>query len=258
MAEQLDLLIDEDDPMPVAEPKSFIVRVIDFETTGMTATDEPVEVGWSDLRFDRPTLNSSVSHYASELINPGRPIPPEAMAVHHITDAMVKDAPKKAGVFAEVFTDEPDYFAAHNARFDRQFAPKTRQPWVCTYKASYRLWPNAAGHSNQYLRYWLGLDVGLAHTDLPHRAGPDALVTAQLLRLMLARGMRVTDAAEWTEQPVLLYRVSFGKHAGALWEEVPLDYLQWMTTKGDFDEDAMFTAQHWLNRKCRDRNVMRR
>jgi exodeoxyribonuclease X len=40
-----------------------------------------------------------------------------------------------------------------------------------------------------------------------------------------------------------LVNVGFGKHRGMKWTDVPGDYLDWMITKGDFNEDVMHTAQ---------------
>lgn len=62
----------------------------DLETTGTnTAKDRIVSIACQKLGGDMiPT--EEMKHY---LINPGIPIPPEASAVHGITDAMVKEAP---------------------------------------------------------------------------------------------------------------------------------------------------------------------
>ena len=50
-----------------------------------------------------------------------------------------------------------------------------------------RAWPDAPGHSNQVLRYWRQVDRN-AYPRIPreaHRALPDAIVTAFLLRDLL-------------------------------------------------------------------------
>lgn len=61
----------------------------DLETTGVNCeTDRIVEISFIKVypggKEDKPRTG---------LINPERPIPPEATAVHHITDEMVKDKP---------------------------------------------------------------------------------------------------------------------------------------------------------------------
>ena len=82
------------------------------------------------------------------------------------------------------------------------------------------LWPDAPGYGNQVLRYWLELPVD--SDCVPHRALGDAQVTAQLLlkELALVDGS-VERLLELTETPVLLKTVSFGKHRGQLWKDVP-------------------------------------
>lgn len=63
------------------------IVAIDFETDGVNPqTCMPVEV--AAVRFER---GEPVAHWSS-LINPGRPIAPEATAVHGITDADVMTA----------------------------------------------------------------------------------------------------------------------------------------------------------------------
>ena len=62
--------------------------VFDVETTGMSpAGDRIVEL--AALRVDQ---DGSEREFHT-LINPGRSIPADVVAVHHITDAMVNDAP---------------------------------------------------------------------------------------------------------------------------------------------------------------------
>lgn len=74
---------------------SWPVVVIDFETTGPDpSTCAPVEVGL--VRFEQ---GQPVARWAS-LVNPGYPIPPEASAIHGITDADVQSAPAFADVWA--------------------------------------------------------------------------------------------------------------------------------------------------------------
>lgn len=71
------------------------VVVVDFETTGPDpSTCTPVEVGL--VRFEQ---GQPAERWGS-LVNPGCPIPPEASAVHGITDADVASAPNFADAWA--------------------------------------------------------------------------------------------------------------------------------------------------------------
>lgn len=220
-----------------------MIRMLDLETLGLTPADGGVcEVGICDLRNSAPGVYE-IDPPRSLLVNPGRPIPVEARAIHHIDDDMVRDAPDWAMARA-VIEQGADVYCSHNAAFDRQFF-STDRPFICTYKVALRLWPDCPKHSNQCLRYWLGLDLDPALAMPPHRAGPDAFVTAHILKRALDEA-EITDMLEWSGQPSLLPRVGFGKHYGKGWHEVPDDYLEWCLKQKDMDPDVIFTVRHHL------------
>lgn len=217
----------------------MIIRCIDFETTGIPSADDRqaiVEIGWCDLDESEVGIPDAV------LCNPGRPIPHEAMAVHHITDADVAGATGTVAVLGE-----PSFFAAHYADFEKHFFP-TSIPFIDTYKVALRLWPEAPSHSLQFLRYHLDLPVNPPMAMPPHRAGPDAYVCALLMqRIMETNRDKFDDFVRWSDGRALLPRVPFGKHKGAKWEEVPVDYLDWVVNKAaDMDPDMKANARHHL------------
>ena len=222
----------------------MIIRVLDFETCGLTPeVGGVVEIGWVDLVVcDGPTQIGDVH---STLINPGIPIPVEAMAVHHIRDRDVAIAPLATDVFAKIGVGV-DVFAAHHVAFERAFFTGGDTPWICTYRCGLRVWPDSPSHSNQALRYFLGLELD-DRAMPPHRAGPDAYVTAHILRGLLG-AQPVEQLMNWTNEPALLIKCGFGKHRGKKWSEVPLDYLDWLVNKSDMDEDTKFTARHYLRK----------
>lgn len=221
----------------------MIIRVIDFETTGMPPDAAIVEAGWCDLSVgDGP---ATIGPVEAMLINPGKPIPIEAMAIHHIRDADVEAAPPPDVAFLRLM-DGADAFAAHNAKFEQAFFAGGSIPWICTYRCGLRAWPDSPSHSNQALRYFLGLELD-GRAMPPHRAGPDAYVTAHILRSLL--GLRSSEVLiRVSSEPALLVRCNFGKHRGKKWSDVPIDYLEWLTRQNDMDEDTKFTAKHYLRR----------
>jgi exodeoxyribonuclease X len=219
-----------------------MIRCIDFETTGIpTEADKHaiVEIGWCDLD------NGELSHPKAVLCDPKRPIPAEAMAVHHITDDMVAAADGDLTVLGE-----PEYFAAHVADYERQFF-QTETPFICTYKVALRLWPEEPHHSLQFLRYSLGLNVRRDLAQMPHRAAPDAYVCAALMQRIIAEDKAsIDEMIRWSNGPALLPRVNFGKHKGAKWEDVPTDYLVWLVDKSDMDRDVKANAKHHLSKRA--------
>jgi exodeoxyribonuclease X len=227
----------------------MLIRVIDFETTGEPPDAAVCEVGWCDVP------EGDVDGYHAFLCDPGRPIPPEARAIRHISDRDVADAPPAAAIF-RMLMDGAAVFCAHNAAFEREFFGGGEHPWICTMKVARRLWPECPRHTNQCLRYWLGLELEYTLSMPSHRAGPDAYVTAQILGEALKLAT-IDQMIAWTKQPSLLPSVTFGKHRGQQWKDLPTDYLVWLIQKSDTDADTKYTAKHHLDARKPERDRSR-
>lgn len=97
--------------------------VFDFETTGLSpwSGDEIVEVGAMKI-FGNDLDEENVFH---TLINPGRPISPDASAVNGITNEMVAQSPRPLEVIPR-FLDfvGSARLVAQNAKFDMGFLMK--------------------------------------------------------------------------------------------------------------------------------------
>ena len=236
------------------------IHVIDVETTGLdAAVDRIVEIAAVTVALaPRPHIEALS---LDTLVNPGVPIGPEARAVHHIGDEMVASAPRfKALVPRLGALARSGPFAAHHADFDRAFTG-SRRPWICTFRLSRHLWPEAPRHSNQVLRYYLGLEVeerlaGEAGI-VPHRAAGDALVSAALLVRELGHAPEGADPTGWalelSARPALLPVATFGKHKGEHWADVPVDYIEYMAGQRLDDEDLAHTLRSALEGKFAER-----
>ncbi len=229
--------------------RSERLRVIDLETTGDSfANGGVVEVGWQDLAPDVDGRWALRGDPGSRLVQPGCPISPVTSAVHHIVDEDVASAPAWTELAPEILRGEGLLaLAAHRAAFEKRWClPQLsgRARWICTWKCSLRLWPDAPTHSNQGLRYWrrpAGLDRA---TGLPaHRAGPDAYVTAHHLRDMLALAS-VEQLLAWSAQPALLARVPSGALRGRRWDELDEAQLE-RVLSGELgqNQDVLFSAR---------------
>lgn len=236
-----------------------LVRVIDFETTGtdLAAGAEVCEVGICDLSPD-----GAVAAPLSWLCRV-ESMPPEARAVHHIT---LEEC--QAGGVRE-FNDRQILphsrpsspigvaaLAAHNAAFEEQFLGDLGDlgvPLVCTLKAALRIWPDAPAHSNGVLRYWLEdqgkLQLKRELAEPMHRAGPDAYVTAHILKALFAEGVTLDMLVQWTGEPRLLPTCPIGKFRGKPWSEVESGFLGWMLRTADMDPDLQWNAQRELARR---------
>lgn len=226
--------------------------VLDCETTGLDAArDAVVEVAAVGV------LNGKVTPGASSLVAPGRRIPPEARAVHHLSDEELRTAPQLPWALANVLTQVDqrgelcEALVAHNAVFDRGFIGQyfpSNIPWLCTMRCAMHLWSDAPGYANGVLFYWLGLDRTAPQTAAQsHRALYDATVTAHLLQRML-QDRPLQALLNLQSQPVLQRICRFGKHKGSAWSDVPRDYLGWVLRQYNppFEDDVVFTCKHWL------------
>lgn len=229
-----------------------MIRAIDFETTGEPPDAAVCEAARVDLVDDDGEWR--LWPVQSTLVDPERFIPPEASGIHHIVDADVKGAPTWATAAGWMVEGGPCdsgndiVWAAHYARFERAFFDPPGGRWIDTWKVAMRLAPQAPGWGLQCLRYYVGLKVDPALAMPPHRAGPDAYLCASLLRRMLAK-KTVDEMVAISAEPALLPRITFGKHKGGHWSDVPMDYLHWLVDKSDMDVDTKHTAQHWLTQR---------
>jgi len=231
------------------------VRVVDIETSGLPDEEQHAicEIGWVDLHLETMAINNPVTFF----VNPGHPMRPHIRAIHHISDDMVANAmaPDKAVENLLRGLEPGDALAAHFASFESKFIDAGEHPWICTWKVSLRAWPELISHSNQALRYELGIDAepDFRPTEAmpPHRALPDAWVTAFILRKELA--LRPLDRLiQISAEPGFLYWIGGQKHKGKTFKEVAQidpSYLGWIADKSDMSEDDKFTARHWLQKK---------
>jgi len=164
----------------------------DTETTGLGATDEIVEVGIVDAQGN--TLLDS-------LVRPVSRIPYEVIAVHGITNEMVRGAP----TWEEVWPDVKALFAGRtvgifNADFDlrmmRQSHARHGLEWqpmggnaFCVMKLYARFYGERLGIRNAK---WQGLQKAGRQCGIPsrkaHRAADDARLASQILQHMARSG----------------------------------------------------------------------
>src|SRR5919205_3538629 len=184
--------------------------VVDVEATGAkTPPNRLIELGAYRIRGGR------IVDKFLQLVNPEIPIPRFVASLTGISNEMVKRAP----VFAEVAPRWLDFISdsvliAHNAPFDTSFLnheisrvyPGHRMvnPHLCTVRLSRRVLPELLNHR---------LDTVADHFSIPivsrHRAGSDALATAEIFLVLLTKleevhGIRDLAAARNFQFPELI------------------------------------------------------
>jgi DNA polymerase-3 subunit epsilon len=169
---------------PLIEECAF--AVVDVETTGMRA--------WGGDRITEIAV--AVVHGArrevvfESLVNPERAIPPMVSRLTGITEEMVRAAPRFADLADAVLALLAGrVFVAHNARFDWAFVGSELRrardvvldgPRLCTVKLARRLVRGVRSCGLDNLTLHFGFE-----NRARHRAGGDALVTAELLSRLL-------------------------------------------------------------------------
>ena len=233
------------------QPNPPRIRVIDLETGG-GGSDDVCEIGWQDLRQSADNVWRLDDDHGAHLVNPGRPMALDTLAVHHILDSQVAGEPYWKEIAPKVLRPDGGIIAlaAHRAAFEQRYCRPGLTggaDWICTWKCALRLWPHLPRFSNQMLRY-LRQPAGLVHDKgLPaHRAGPDAYVTAHHLRDMLNEAS-VEQLLAWSREPGLLPRVPAGPARGRSWADLDDDALRAFTA--DRDADVRFSAQVELRRR---------
>ena len=239
----------------------------DTETTGNEQKDFLVQIAYKIY----PATGEAGGDKFVGLYKPEIKIPPEASAIHHITNKMVEG--KKSFLesgdqskIKKLFEDKDSVVVAHNAPFDLIIIKKEDimpSNFICTLKLARYLDPEEKiGRYNlQYLRYLLDLDVEAQ----AHDAFGDVLVLEQLFerlkkKLMeqekINEGEAVERMIEVSSHPLLIKTLNFGKYKGKKVEEVlQIDrgWLEWLLRekeKSDVieQEDWIYTLKYYLNK----------
>lgn len=224
----------------------MLLRVIDFETTGFPPEAGICEVGWCDVLTEGFTDRGlpdkiHVSGWESRLTNPNRKIEIAAMAIHHIRDEDIAKAPPPEEVLQELI-EGVDYFAAHNAKFEKEFFKPDNIPWICTLKAAYRLCPKAPNHQNQTIRYYLNTPVNREDALHSHRAGPDAYVTAHTLAKFLS-AVPADVMSKWETEYTHFPFCPIGQEwRGVPWIDVDRSFLAWICRTAKMDPEIKYNA----------------
>ncbi|WP_226554703.1 3'-5' exonuclease [Celeribacter naphthalenivorans] len=172
--------------------------VFDTETTGLLPSqgDEICQIAALRVVNGKVIENEALD----QLVNPGRNIPKSATEVHHITNAMVKDAPKidVAGRQLHSFA-RGAVLVAHNAPFDLEFlrrheveiGAKFTNPVLDTVLLSAIVFGQSEEHTLDAISKRLGVKIP---PEARHTAMGDTIATAavfiKLLRMAEEKGIR--------------------------------------------------------------------
>jgi DNA polymerase III epsilon subunit-like protein len=230
---------------------------LDVETTGLEEKDRVCAIGCIGVEGETVSIRS-------ELVKPPHKIRPDAMALHHITNEMVKDAPpfetSQTLQWLQSHNTKENILVAHNIDFDTTMLSKEGFVWqggmIDTLKCTKHLIPEVDQFALQYLRYELGLykteqeeaeKLGIvlqAHTPLS-----DAF-HVKMLHAYLRELADDARLQELTLERALVTKFTFGKYNGRYIEEIAMrdpGYLEWMLNNlFDMDSDLRYSVEHYL------------
>ena len=178
-------MVPEAQGSPLLDECAF--AVVDVETTGCRAVggDRITEIAVAVVHGGRREI------IFESLVNPERPIPRAICAITNITNEMVRGAPRFADLAERLLAALAGrVFVAHNARFDWNFVSAELQrsrdlrldgSRLCTVRLARRLVRGVRSCGLDNLCRFFGF-----RNQARHRAGGDALVTAELLCRLLA------------------------------------------------------------------------
>jgi DNA polymerase III epsilon subunit family exonuclease len=149
-------------------PADGPVIVIDTETTGLDhRTEKMIEI--AALRLE----NGEITDRFHTLVNPEQPIRGSSFRIHHISEAMVEDAPNIETVLPDLLKFLGDLpLVAHNAVFDYSFVneackkhlghrlPNTR---LCTLELYRSVFPEEVSHGLSALLKRFGYESFVSH-----------------------------------------------------------------------------------------------
>jgi len=162
----------------------MLFAVVDIETTGSYANGNGITEIAIVIHDGKSVLN-----FFESLVNPNRPIPFFIQKLTGITEDMVAGAPPFEEIARHVWELLQDkVFVAHNVNFDYSFVKhqlarcgyELDLKKLCTVRLARKVLPGYKSYSLPKLAHQLGI----IHTQA-HRAGGDALATAELLTLIV-------------------------------------------------------------------------
>jgi len=163
------------------------IVALDLETTGFSPSEDGI-IEISALRVE----DGGCGRHLSTLVNPGRPIPRAATAIHGLQDLDVASAPTTAEALESLleFLSPPEtLLVAHNAEFDASFLGHgflrmerelPGNPVLDSLSLAREVWPGVPSRSLEALAQGYGIEGRQKH-----RALADCETLARVLPLLI-------------------------------------------------------------------------
>lgn len=229
------------------EKETFIC--LDCEMTGLDPVqDRIIEIGIVKFTFD------GVIESFESLIDPERPISPDSIAIHHITEEMIVGKPKIEEVLPRILELIGSHIIVghgilHDIDMIAKACERSKIPTRIRHNATLdtlrmaRLYGDTPVNSLEQLRRHFNVEPEGAH-----RALSDATVNAHVFKHLCRNYRSMHELNDALSRPIQMKIMPLGKHKGRPIKELPIEYLLWAARK-DFDQDLLFSLRSEINRR---------
>jgi DNA polymerase-3 subunit epsilon len=222
---------------------------LDCETTGLDArNDRIIEIAVIKFTF------TEILERFETLVDPECQISESSMAIHHISQDMVKGKPKILEVLPQISKMIDSHIVmGHGIKLDLNFLCESAKR--CQFPSSFdacptidtlrlaRLYGESPTNSLEMLREHFNIEPEGAH-----RAMSDVIVNISVFKY-LAQSFKTTEQLlERLKKPILLKNMPLGKYKGRPFNEISMEYLQW-AAHADFDQDLLFSVRTELQKR---------
>jgi len=233
--------------MGLLETDTFVC--FDLETTGL----DPVHDRIIEIAIVKFTFGGVIDRYET-LIDPEKLIPDETIAIHNITNEMVKGKPIISEVLPTILKKlSGSILVGHGIGLDVEFVVQAARradipnlinssQTIDTLRLA-RLYGQSPINSLEKLRMHFNIAEEGAH-----RAMSDVVVNIEVFRYLTQNFKTTESIFKRLEKPILLKAMPLGKHKGRPFHEIPTEYLRWALGK-DFDQDLVFSIKTELKKR---------
>lgn len=231
---------------------SFIC--VDLETTGLDPeNDRIIEIAIATF-----TLDEILNSYET-LVDPQRAIPEETVAIHHITQDMVRGKPLINEVLPNALKLIGNgIIVGHGISLDIAFLIAACKQYCIPHRLDTnllidtlrlaRLYGDSPTNSLETLRQHFNIQAEGAH-----RAMNDVIVNIDVFKHLSTPFKTTKELLDRLKKPILLKKMPLGKHKGRPFSDIPIEYLRWAVHQ-DFDQDLLYSIKTELSKRKKGNN----
>ncbi len=229
--------------------KQATLVCLDCEFTGLDPENDRI-IELAAAKFNGTEILDTIDL----LVSPGCAISPASLAIHHITEEMVKAKPPIEAILPQFFNFigqstivghavgcDLDMLEKAAGRATIHYPLKSRS-YIDTLRLA-RLYGDSPNNSLESLA---------THFNVPnpgsHRALNDVMMNIEVFKHLVRKYQTLDQLFQLLSHPIKMKYMPLGKHKGRLFGEIPLQYLQWAAHM-DFDQDLLFTIRTELKKR---------